>query len=460
MASRDHDDGDAVTQAVPPGSPLATLPIPTAAPAGARAPAMAGGTFASLAYRDYAWLFVGQTASSLAMNMQMVARGWLVYEMTSSPIKLAWVTLAFMLPQAVLSLYGGVLADRLSKRRIQVVAQALNCAATIAMSVIILSGNASYEAFIAFGFFNGTVLALSMPARAAMIPDLVPAPLVFNAMALSTTSMNLTRILGPLLAGVLIALLADGNRQSAFGVGIVYLAISAQYALSSVSGAMIRTRSQLQRRSRGSSTAQVREALRYVRRSPLVFGLIALSVLPFVFGMSLNTMLPAFNTAVLAGGPDTLGLLTGSMGGGAIVGSLLLGRMGNIGHKGAWLFGLAATWGLLVMIFALADGVPFACLAAACIGYTSSMFMSMNRGLLQLQLVPEMRGRVLSIDNMTHGLMPLGVLPISWLAEHQGIDVALLTSGAILAASTLLCALLLPQVRHIDKGYAPGPEAR
>lgn len=417
------------------------------------------GTLASLAYRDYAWLFVGQTASSLAMNMQMVARGWLVFAMTNSPIKLAWVTLAFMLPQAVFSLYGGVLADRLSKRAIQIVAQGLNCAATLAMAAIILTGNASYEAFIVFGFFNGTVLALSMPARSAMIPDLVPASLVFNAMALSTSSMNLTRILGPLVAGLLIAVLAAGDKTSAFGVGIVYLMIAAQYALSSLSGAMIRTRSQVQRRANGSSLGQMRDALQYVWQSRLIFGLLAISITPFVFGMSLNTMLPAFNTSVLGGGADTLGLLTGAMGCGAIVGSLLLARMGDVRRKGGWLIGLATMWGLLIIVFAVTDSVLMASLAAACVGYASSMFMSMNRGILQLQIAPAMRGRVLSVDNMTHGLMPLGVLPISWVAEHYGVPTALTASGLILAGSTLALMLLLPQVRRIDQGYAPAAEA-
>ena len=113
------------------------------------------------------------------MNMQMIARGWLIYTLTSSALDLAWVTLSFMIPTVALSLFGGVLADRVQKRGIVALAQTLNCAATVIMAAIILMDRVSFWDFIWFGLFNGSVLALSMPARQAYVPEIVPERLIF-----------------------------------------------------------------------------------------------------------------------------------------------------------------------------------------------------------------------------------------------------------------------------------------
>ena len=177
--------------------------------------------YSVLAVPNFRWLWVGSLGSSFAMNMQIIARGWFVYDLTSSAMDLAWVTLSFMLPSVLFSLYGGVLADRLPKRGLIVFAQSLNALATLIMAWIIFSGTVVFWDFIWFGFFNGTILALSMPARQAFVPELIPQPLIFTAMALNTTGWNLSRIVGPALAGLLIAWLAGGDKQSAFGVGAV-----------------------------------------------------------------------------------------------------------------------------------------------------------------------------------------------------------------------------------------------
>ncbi len=177
--------------------------------------------FASLKERDYMFLWIGMLASAFAMNMQMVAQGWLVYEMTSSPIDLTWVTLSFMLPQVVFALMGGVLADRINKKPLIGWAPVVNGIATLFMAVIIISGQVTFWDFIWIGALNGTVMALSIPARTAFIPEIVGERLMFNAMAFNTASWNLSRILGPALAGFMLAMFAGGDTTSAFGVGLV-----------------------------------------------------------------------------------------------------------------------------------------------------------------------------------------------------------------------------------------------
>ena len=407
--------------------------------------------FSALAVANFRWLWVGSLGSSFAMNMQIIARGWLVYELTSSALDLAWVTLSFMLPSVIFSLYGGVLADRLPKRRVIAWAQALNCVATLVMTTIIFSGNVKFWDFIWFGFFNGTVLALSMPARQAFVPEIIPERLIFTAMALNTTGWNLSRIIGPAFAGLLIAWLAGGDKTSTYGVGIVYVVIASLYLFSALTVLKVDRPGKTQRNRDGDSWSDMREGLRYVLEHPPVFALIVLSILPFLFGMPLNTLLPAFNQDVLQGHADDLGYLISAMGGGAIIGSLLMATMGDMRNKGFWLIVSCIGWGLVTAAFGAFDAQGAALVLIAVIGLLSSWNMSLNRGMLQMQVEDHMRGRIMSIDMMSHGLMPLGVFPISLIAEYYGVGAALVTSGFALMAITLLVAIFLPSVRSIAR---------
>jgi len=163
--------------------------------------------------------------------------------------------------------------------------------------------------------------------------------------------------------------------------------------------------------------------------------------------------MPAFNADALGGGPDALGWLMGAMGVGAILGSLLLARMGESRHKGKALIGLALAWALASGLFAVSRELLLAVVLAALVGLASSMFMSLIMSLIQISASAEMRGRVMSVTMLTWGLMPLGVLPISFLAERLGIGSALVVSAVALAVLTLLVAFAFPVLRRIDRGY-------
>ena len=419
--------------------------------------------FASLKIRDYALLWGGLVGSAFAMNMQLVAQGWLVYEMTLSALNLAWVTLSFMVPQVVFALVGGVLADRLRKRQVILYGQALNGVATLFMAIIVLTGNVSFWDFIWVGFLNGTLLALSMPARTAFIPEIVGEPLMFNAMAFSTGAWNLSRILGPAAAGFLIAVFAGGDTTSHFGVGLVYLVLSVLYIVSSVTVLFMRhTGKPSRRRAATGPVRDVVDGIDYARRSPIVGGLILLSIVPFLFGMPINTLMPAFNTDVMQGGPDDLGLLMTAMGVGAILGSLLLAKMGTLRHKGIWLFLTCFLWGGTVAACGAPDTAFWAMAAVGAVGFMSAVNMSMNRTIVTLQVSPVMRGRVMSIDMMSHGLMPLGILPISYIAQAVSVQVAFAVSGVLLSVITIGLWFWLKEVRAIDQGFAvhsDGPAA-
>ncbi len=407
--------------------------------------------YRALSVPDFRWLWIGSLGSSFAMNMQIIARGWLVYTLTSSAMDLAWVTLSFMLPTVAFSLWGGVVADRMAKKRIIVLAQSLNCAATIVMALIILSDRVTFWDFIWFGFFNGTILALSMPARQAFVPELIPDRLIFTAMALNTTSWNLSRILGPALAGFLIAWVAAGDTSSTYGVGIVYLMIAALYFFSAVTMLLVKRTGNIKEPDGKSPLTDVADGLRYVRANPPVLGLILLSIVPFLFGMPLNTLLPAFNEDILGGGPEDLGLLMSSMGVGAILGSLMLASMGGLRNKAGWLIATCVGWGAFTTAFGSAQVVWLAALLVAAIGWLSAWNMSLNRGLLQMQVADHMRGRIMSIDMMSHGLMPIGVIPISIIAERYSVAVALEVAGVMFVLVVLALAAFTTSVRRVDE---------
>ncbi len=409
--------------------------------------------FASLRVNDYKYLSIGLLGSAFALNMQLIAQGWMVYEMTSSAMKLTWVTLSFMIPQVVFSLLGGVLADRFAKKPIIGWAPFINGLATLVMALIIFSGKADFSAFLVIGFLNGTVLALSMPARTAFIPELVGEELIFNAMAFNSACWNLARIVGPAAAGFIIAIFAEGNTTSGFGVGLVYVILSLLYFVSALSVLYISHPGRPVQIQKKSALKDTQEALRYVVNSPIVGGLILLSILPFLFGLSINTLLPAFSTDVLKGGPDDLGLLMTGMGFGAIIGSLALAKMSSVTKKGFWIIGTGALWGGLVAIFSITNDYLISTIVIGCIGFVSAINMSMNRSVMQLQVAQSMRGRIMSVDMMSHGLMPLGILPIGYIAETISVQAGLFTSGIALLLLTLLFGALMPQVRKINLGY-------
>ena len=409
--------------------------------------------FASLKIADYQFLTIGLLGSAFALNMQIIAQGWLVYEMTSSAIKLTWVTLSFMVPQVLFSLVGGVLADRFPKKPIIGWAPLINGVATLAMAIIILTGRVTFWDFMVMGVLNGSVLALSMPARTALIPEIVGEKLIFNAMAFNSACWNLSRIIGPAAAGFIIAIFAEGDTSSSFGVGLVYIILSLLYLVSSLTVLFISHHGAPSIRAERSPLKDTQEGLMYVINSPIVRGLILLSILPFLFGLSINTLLPAFSTDVLQGGPDDLGFLMTGMGFGAILGSLVLAKMSSIRRKGYWIIGTGAVWGMLILVFAFTNSYLMSTIIIAAIGFVSAINMSMNRSVMQLQVAQSMRGRIMSIDMMSHGLMPIGILPIGYIAETVSIQAGLFTSGLALLLLTLIFGALMPEIRRINLGF-------
>ena len=413
-------------------------------------------TFGVLAMRNFRLLWLGLLCTSMAMNMQILARGLFVFALTGSELDLAWVMISFALPQLLFALWGGVLADRLSKRPIIFVAQVINTIATGFMTLLILTGSADFWDFIWLGFVNGSMLSILMPARGAFGVEIVGTDRAVNAVALNNAVWNLTRVIGPALAGILIALVSTGPEGIAQGVGVVYCLITGLYAFSAISTLQI---SDPGRNPHLASAAQqeaspfddLKAGLEYLFNNRVIWGLILFTVLPFMFAAPFHTLMPSMNERVLGGGPTELGFIMTAVGIGAILGSLLLSGKASIRHKGYWLVASGVLWGLLILFFSQSSAFFIAILWATVVGGISAFNMSLSRGMIQLKVDDEMRGRVMSIDMMLHGLAPVGILPLGWIAEVAGVPLALATGGCLMLLSYSILALLLPEVRRIDE---------
>ncbi|MYD95931.1 MAG: MFS transporter [Gammaproteobacteria bacterium] len=412
--------------------------------------------FQALAIPDFRLLWIANLIAAFAMQMQMVARGWLIYDITESPLALTWVVLSFMLPSLVFSLWGGVIADRVRKKPIMVAAQFVNAMATVAFAVIVYRGDVTFWHFIYFGLFNGTVMSFSMPARAAVVPEIVPQETMVNAMALQSATYSMSRVAGPALAGWLIAWFAGGDNTSTSGVGIVLFVIAAMYLVSVVATAMLDYQGTPTRRPGANALEDIAEGFRYMRRERLVLGLLIMGIVPMMFGFAPSFLAPVFNKEILDGNPQSLGYLMTAMGVGSLAGSLALARLGDIGSKGRVMFAGCYLWALGIVGFALSPTLMIAAGFGVVTGAFGSVAGSLNMSVVTLAIAPEVRGRVMAIMMMSFGVMPLGMIPIAGAAEVVGIAPALLGSALLMAVSMVALGLWFPELRRIDKGHGGG----
>jgi len=409
--------------------------------------------FQSLRIPDYRLLWVSSACAAFGTQMLNIARGWLIYDMTESPMALTWVMLSFMLPAALFSIVGGVIADRMSKKRIMIISQLLNAMATFWLAYITFIGEVTFWHFIYIGIFSGAVGSLSMPARFAFVPEVVGDENLVNATALQTATYNLSRIAGPMLAGGMIALFAAGNTSSTQGVGLVFFIIFSILLVSALLIMFLEHKGKPSSKPKTSPLEDVREGFQFVRDEKLILGLMVMGFAPSAFGSSVNFLLPAFNQDVLGGGPDDLGMLNAGMGIGALLGSMLLARLGDFSGKGRVMFQAAGGWAVAIALFALTENLYIAMFVGAFTAFFYSLFGSLNMSVTQMATPQHIRGRVMSLTLMIHGLMPLGVIPVGVVAELFGVKAAFLFSAAMMALIVWLLNVIFPEIKRIDRGH-------
>ena len=307
------------------------------------------------------------------------------------------------------------------------------------LGLLILGNRSELIHFILFGILNGSILALSFPARQAIVPHVVERDFVFSALALSSTAMNISRVGGPALAGLLIYWIAAGDQSSELAVGIVYLVIASLYLLGSLISMTITVPGKAKDASTQTSLKQeLIEVAEIFVQKRIVFSLVLLSVFAYMFGHTLNAFIPAFVESVLHASAREYGFLLATLGIGAIVGSFVVAWASNVRRKGLWLIGLQLSWGVLIFGFGFTSLLWLAFVLAGLIGLFAGAAVAFNRSTLQSHVRTSLLGRVMSIDMMAHGMMPFSALPLGMLADAMGIGLALSVAGGLLVLTIAL----------------------
>ena len=398
--------------------------------------------FDSLQYRDFRWMVAGSVVSFLAMNMQMITRAWLVLRLTDdSPVALAWVMASFSLPMTLISPLGGALADRLPRKYLVIFSQTGNAVMTIVIGLLDFTGAVEFWHVLVIGFINGSLMTFNMPSRQAMLSEVVPDKSLMNAISLNNSGMNLTRIVGPAVAGFMIVLV---------GTHGVFFTVGAIYVFSVISTMMVDAGRTAASSSRKSVGGDIVEGLKYAAGDRGRLGLIVLVLLTTLFGFSYYALLPAWAREALNVGSEDLGALMGIMGIGALVGTLGLAAAPNVKRRGMWLLGSSIMWGVSLAIFAQVTNYGVSIPFLLAIGAISSISMSLTMTMMQVLAAPEMRGRMMSIAMMTFGAMPLSSVPFGLLAEYTGTPNSLMISGILLAALTLIFGIVYPALRRVE----------
>ena len=280
----------------------------------------------------------------MSMNMQMTVRAWLVLQITDgSPMALVWTMVSFAAPLSIVSLIAGALADRIPRRRMVILAQAGNAVMTLLLATLDLAGVVNLWYLIGIGLVNGSLMALNMPSRQAIISEVVPAHKLMNAVSLSTAAMNVTSMVGPAVAGFLIVFIDTHG---------TFFVIAGIYAFSAASVGMVNAGRTAMSSSGKSMVGDIREGLAYAIGDRTLRGLITVVLIAVVFGSAYWPLLAAWAREVLDVGADGLGILNSATGVGALAGSLMLASLTGFKRKGLLLLVVCVGWGIAMALFA------------------------------------------------------------------------------------------------------------
>lgn len=424
------------TQPIDRSAEIATAPPLAPVPALADAvPASPGGwrrTFAALSERDYAVYFAGNLAFFLAMQMDQLMRGYYALELTNTASSLGLVAVSSAVPMLLVSAFGGVIADRYSKRKVLLITQAFVTVTNAVFAAMIIAGVVEFWHLLVGAVLQGVMMSIVMPVRQAIVPQLVPRHKLMNAVSLQMSGMNLTRVVGPAIAGLIIAPL---------GLGITWWVAVVLYAVATCSIFALPAHGMISRRERGSVLGELAGGFGYIWRTPLMRLLLLTAMLMPLFAFPVQLVLPVFAKDVFDRGPLGLAVLMSGAGLGGLAGALLTASLDAVHHKGRVMLVGGVAQGVLFIAFAL---TPFflpavALLALANVG--GMLFMTTNNATIQARVPEEYRGRVMAVLMMSFGIMPLGVVPMTLLADAMGAPAAVaLSSAAMLATIALVFA--------------------
>lgn len=404
-------------------------------------------TFSSLAIYNYRVFWLGQLISLSGTWMQTTAQAWLVLKLTNSPLALGTVTMLQFLPVTLLTLFGGVLADRLPKRAVILCTQSVAALQALLLAALVLSHVVQLWQVYALAFLLGLVNAFDNPTRQAFVVEMVGQEHLQNAVALNSSLFNAARIIGPAMGGIVIS--AVGIGQAFLFNGLSFLPVIAGLLL-------MRSREffAVPRPARGNVFGQLAEGVRYAWATPEVrLILIAVATLG-TFGYNFSTILPLITRFVLHAGAVDLGLLTSAMGVGSLAAALGVAAARRTSLSA--LLGAAALFSMLLILVGFSTWLPLTLSLLVVLGVTSIIFSASANTRLQLAAPPTLRGRVMSLYFLLFaGTTPIGGLLVGVLAARLGVQPAVIVMGAICLAGVGGAGLLGRRLKPPTVGAAP-----
>lgn len=396
----------------------------------------------ALSHRNYRLYWLGQLISLTGTWMQSTAQQWLVFRLTGSPLALGTVTFLNALPSMALALFAGVVIDRVDKRRFLVITQSVMMALALTLAALTLSGVVQYGHVLLLAFLLGLVNVFDMPARQAFTVEMVGKDDLMNAIALNSSIFNTARLVGPAVAGVLVAVVGEAL---AFGLNsLSFLAVIAGLL-------MMRLPPFAPRASKPNPLAELKEGLNYLAHDRTIQSLVFLVAVPSLLGFPYTALIPVMAGTVLGLHADGFGMLVSSIGVGALVGAISLAALGNYRHKGRLLTTATFTFAGGIAAFSLSRFVPLSMVALAFAGWGMVTHLATTNTLVQLHIPDALRGRVMSAYLwVVVGSAPLGSLLLGSLAEAWGAPRAILLGAGVCALSAAVALRVLPEVRQLE----------
>ncbi len=395
----------------------------------------------ALSHRDFRLFWIGLVVSGIGSQFTTVAMAWQIYELTGSALQLGLIGLSRAIPTIALLLFGGLLADALNRRTLIMLTQLGQLGVAAALAICSLLGLVSPGLLYAVSGALALFSALESPARAAMIPNLVPREQLTNALAMNTSVRQLSTVVGPSLAGLMIA---------ATGPAPCYLVEAGARVVGIATLAMMGPIAQAVAGRRAMSLTALHEGIAFVWSHPVMLWLMALDLVQNLFG-SARTLLPVYAKDILFVGPEGLGLLYSATAVGALGMAFVVGTVGRLERAGRWVLISVALYGLFIASFALSHVFWLSWLMLAAAGAANTV-SNVTRGTINQLITPdELRGRVTGVNSMfTTTGPPLGQFSAGTLAALLGPQAGPLAGALVILATTAGVTAAARSVRRFE----------
>ena len=395
-------------------------------------------TFSSLSNPGFLYLWASMITMMAGMQMQMLARGYLIYDITGSASLLGIVNAAHAFPMLGLALFGGAIADRFERKRLIQLGQIVPAILALGIGIIIFTDNIRWYHLLLVSMIQGSMFSFMMPARQAIIPQLVGKEGLSNAMALNAAGMSVMTLVSPAIAGVLYAWTGPAN---------VYFVIAALNLSAVVLTGFVPKTGTVSSTTKGPIVKDIAAGLTYIKQTQIIRILLIMGLATTLLAMPFRFLMPVFVVDVYHKGPESMGLLVAIMGGGSLVGSLFIASIGQWKRGMILIIGsFASAFALLLLAF-----LPFYFAAAVImilLGLGDAARRTINQSLVMEKTDAIFQGRVMSVFMMNFGLMPLGVLPAGILMDIFGGQAVIGLLGLILLTFTFVILFTQKNLRN------------